>query len=92
MLWPKPRVRPIRFHDLRHTAASLLMQAGVPVHVVQRMLRHRAPRLTANVYGHLAPDYLLREVAPQNWPGNTPRSESVFRSVFSSGFGSHFEP
>jgi integrase len=62
LLWPKPRVRPIRFHDLRHTAASLLMQAGIPVHVVQRMLRHRDPRLTANVYGHLAPDYLLREV------------------------------
>jgi len=61
-LWPKPRVRPIRFHDLRHTTASLLMQAGAPVHAVQRILRHRDPRMTANVYGHLAPNYLRAEV------------------------------
>src|SRR6185436_5978434 len=27
-LWPKPQVRPLRFHDLRHTAGSLLMMAG----------------------------------------------------------------
>jgi len=62
LLWPKPRVRPIRFHDLRHTTASLLMQAGAPVHAVQRILRHRDPRMTANVYGHLAPDYLQSEM------------------------------
>jgi integrase len=55
-LWPKPRVRKTRFHDLRHTTASLLMQAGAPI------LRHRDPRMTANVYGHLAPDYMQREI------------------------------
>jgi integrase len=61
-LWPKAKVRKTRFHDLRHTTASLLMQSGVPVHVVQKVLRHRDPRMTANVYGHLAPDYMRREV------------------------------
>jgi integrase len=61
-LWPKPKVRKTRFHDLRHTTASLLMQAGAPIHVVQKVLRHRDPRMTANVYGHLAPDYLQREI------------------------------
>ncbi len=61
-LWPKAQVRKTRFHDLRHSTASLLMQSGAAVHVVQKVLRHRDPRMTANVYGHLAPDYLQREV------------------------------
>ncbi|MFN0061336.1 MAG: hypothetical protein ACKVPX_02285 [Myxococcaceae bacterium] len=38
-LWPKPQVRPIRFHDLRHTTASLLIQAGANPAAVQRILR-----------------------------------------------------
>jgi hypothetical protein len=61
-LWPKPKVRRIRFHDLRHTTASLLLQAGAPLHAVQRILRHRDPRMTANVYGHLSTDYLRAEI------------------------------
>jgi integrase len=36
-LWPKARVRRIRFHDLRHTTASLLMMAGVNPGAVQRI-------------------------------------------------------
>jgi len=61
-LWPKPVVRPIRFHDLRHTTATLLLRSGVPLVVVQKVLRHRDPKLTEAVYGHLATDYLRREV------------------------------
>ena len=74
-LWPKPQVRPIRFHDLRHTTASLLLQAGASLHAVQRILRHRDPRMTANVYGHLSPDYLRAEIDrlrfnPESTPGD----------------------
>jgi integrase len=29
-LWAKPQVRRLRFHDLRHTTATLLLRAGVP--------------------------------------------------------------
>jgi len=36
-LWPKAKVRRIRFHDLRHTTASLLMMAGVNPGAVQRI-------------------------------------------------------
>jgi hypothetical protein len=54
-LWPKPQVRPLRFHDLRHTTASLLLLAGVPLVVVQRVLRHRDPKLTERVYRHSRP-------------------------------------
>jgi integrase len=61
-MWPKARVRPIRFHDLRHTTASLLMMAGVSTAAVQRIMRHRDPRITTEVYGHLAPEYLRGEI------------------------------
>lgn len=61
-LWPKPQVRPIRFHDLRHTTASLLMMKGANPAAVQRILRHSDPRITTEVYGHLAPDYLRAEI------------------------------
>jgi len=62
VLWPKAVVRPIRFHDLRHTTASLLMMAGANPAAVQRILRHADPRITTEVYGHLAPEYLKDEV------------------------------
>ena len=61
-LWPKPSVRSLRFHDLRHTCASLLLQSWVPMAVVQRVLRHRDPRLTSEIYGHFAPDDLQAEI------------------------------
>jgi len=61
-LWPKPNVRPIRWHDLRHTTATLLLQSGVPIAVVQKILRHRNPALTVNTYGHLTPGYLQAEI------------------------------
>jgi integrase len=61
-LWPKAVVRPIRFHSLRHTTASLLMMAGANPASVQRILRHSDPRITTEVYGHLVPEYLRDEV------------------------------
>jgi integrase len=38
-LWPSPKVRPMRFHDLRHTTATLLLREHVDAHRVQRVLR-----------------------------------------------------
>ena len=52
-LWPKPLPRPLRFHDLRHTTATLLLKAGVPLATVQRILRHSASAITSEVYSHL---------------------------------------
>lgn len=43
----------IRFHDLRHTSASLMLNNGVPVIVVSKILGHSSPSITLNVYGHL---------------------------------------
>ena len=43
----------IRFHDLRHTAASLMLNHGVPVLVVSKILGHSKPSVTLDIYGHL---------------------------------------
>lgn len=43
----------IRFHDLRHTAASLMLNNNVPPLVVSRILGHSKPSVTLDIYGHL---------------------------------------
>jgi integrase len=43
----------IRFHDLRHSSASLLLNHGVPTIVVSRILGHSKPSTTLDIYGHL---------------------------------------
>jgi len=45
----------IRFHDLRHTGASLLLNNGIPVMIVSRRLGHARPSITLDIYGHLIP-------------------------------------
>jgi integrase len=45
----------IRFHDLRHTWATLALKAGVPVKVVQERLGHANPSITMNIYSHALP-------------------------------------
>ena len=44
---------PIRFHDLRHTAASILLNQGIPIITVSRRLGHARASITLDVYGHL---------------------------------------
>jgi integrase len=46
---------PVRFHDLRHTAASLLLAKGVHVKQVSEMLGHATIVLTLDCYSHLIP-------------------------------------
>jgi integrase len=48
-------VRPIRFHDLRHTCATLLLAAGVSPRVVMDILGHSQIAVTMNIYGHVMP-------------------------------------
>ena len=45
----------IRFHDLRHTHASLLVASGIPVKVVSERLGHAHPSFTIHTYQHLLP-------------------------------------
>ena len=46
-------MRPIRFHDLRHSCASLMLANGVPMKMIQEWLGHSDMGTTANIYSHL---------------------------------------
>jgi integrase len=46
----------VRFHDLRHTCATLLLRQGVNPKFVQELLGHADISLTLNVYSHVLPD------------------------------------
>ncbi|MGE0470738.1 MAG: tyrosine-type recombinase/integrase [Nitrospira sp.] len=49
------KVKRITFHGLRHTCATLLLGAGVPVKVVSERLGHKRVEITLNVYAHALP-------------------------------------
>ena len=51
-----------RFHDLRHSCATLLLVQGVPARVVMETLGHSQIALTLNTYSHV-PSELQREAA-----------------------------
>jgi integrase len=53
----RPPDRPrFTIHDLRHTAASLLLAQGVPLRVVMEILGHSQIGVTANFYSHILPE------------------------------------
>lgn len=58
----KAGVRRIRFHDLRHTCASLLLAQGVPPRVVMDVLGHSQFSIAMDLYSHVMPS-ALREAA-----------------------------
>jgi len=49
----KAGIPQIRFHDLRHTAVSLMLSNGVPIFVVSKIIGHSRPSITSDTYGHL---------------------------------------
>lgn len=49
----KNTLRKIRFHDLRHSCASLLLAKGIPMKEIQDWLGHSTYSTTANIYAHL---------------------------------------
>lgn len=58
----RANLRPIGWHVLRHTFASDLASAGVPLHVVQALLGHATLTMTQR-YAHLAPDAFADAIA-----------------------------
>ena len=53
LLLKKQNLRHIRFHDLRHSCASLLLAQNIPMKAIQEWLGHSTYSTTANLYTHL---------------------------------------
>jgi integrase len=53
----KAQIKDFRFHDLRHTAATRMIQAGKDLYKVQRLLGHKSPLMTQR-YAHHYPESL----------------------------------
>ena len=62
----------MRYHDLRHGAASLMAAQGVPPRVAMEVLGHAQISTTMNIYAHIAPEFqkeASERVAAALWPG-----------------------
>ena len=79
-MWPKAIPRPLRFHDLRHSCATILLRAGVDIHRVQRILRHASVTTTAGTYAHLEVND-LREGLGLGFGQSQPSIEPMVRKV-----------
>jgi integrase len=51
------KLRRVRFHDLRHTFASLLLSQGKSPAYVKEQMGHSSIQVTVDIYGHLIPGW-----------------------------------
>ena len=59
----KPEIEPIYPHALRHTFCSRLLQAGVPIYKVSKLMGHKDVTITDRIYGHLVNKDLEEAIA-----------------------------
>ncbi len=64
----------IRFHDLRHSAVTILLEMGVPAQVVQEIAGHSNISTTLGIYGHVLPGQQAKAV--NHWDGRLGSAKS----------------
>ena len=73
--------RRVRFHDLRHSCASLLLAAGVPLKQIQEWLGHSDFAITANTYAHLEFNSKVASANAMTWIEKTSLSQDIEDTV-----------
>ena len=73
----------MKLHDLRHIHTSLLLEAGVPVHVVAARLGHADPAITLRVYAHVVRDQAseVAQLLPRRWRSQPWKTPCVINAV-----------
>ena len=74
-LLKKAELPEIRFHDLRHSAATLLLTEGVHPKVVQELLGHSQISMTMDVYSHVLPSMQQDAITRLNSVLTAPQSD-----------------
>jgi integrase len=69
--------RRMRYHDLRHSCASLLLANGVPLKQIQEWLGHSDFAITANTYAHLDYNSKLGSAKAMAWIENTTLAQTL---------------
>ena len=80
----KAQLEDVRFHDLRHTFASRLVQGSIPLYEVMKMTGHKSLEMVQR-YSHLGPDYQKKSIDVLNLVGHkmdtAPQSKSDDNSI-----------
>ncbi len=76
-LLAKAGLRRVRFHDLRHTFASRLLQNGESPAYVKEQMGHHSIKVTVDIYGHLVPGSNRAAVDRLDTTGRNPRATSI---------------
>lgn len=76
----------VRFHDLRHSAATLMLAQGVNPKIVSEMLGHASVVLTLDTYNHVMPGIQAvvaeqMDLALGEWEGQTPPGSETHEGV-----------
>ena len=61
------KLQDVRFHDLRHCAASYLFMTGADPRTVMQVLGHRDPRMTLRVYAMVSTEHMREAIHRLNW-------------------------
>jgi integrase len=65
-LAPAAGLPPIRLHDLRHGAATLMLAGGAEMKLVQAVLRHSSITITSDTYTSVLPDVASTTISLRN--------------------------
>jgi len=74
----KNNLQKLRFHDLRHSCASLLLANGISLKQIQEWLGHSDFSITANIYAHLDFDSKIKSAEAMSWINNTSLASDNF--------------